>query len=984
MGVKKFCLSALLVLLSYSGYSQLAITQGPANGAFLARNPITNSCQTTLEGSVSDLSYTALDIRIFKAGKFYYSIRPKLKVAGSTANFSTTIILPAGLFTYKIQYKLTGPTTLIEEVDGVMVGDVYLVQGQSNAVAASYSAFDPYFHSTYVRSFGTSSANAANVAADKKWYQANGASVYNKGSVGQWAAVMGKHLVDSTGIPICLFNGAVGGTRITQHQRDSATPMNLNTIYGRVLYRIYHAGLQDKIRGILYFQGESDGSRAALHDSLFIKLHSDWKKDYASFERLYVIQVRKGCGAPSIELRNVQRLFEDKLPNCTSASANGLNAHDGCHYKFVDGYKKLGKQMAFLVLNDFYGAQLRNIKQPHIQSCHYSNSARTELTLTMREENDSIYSDPQFHKLFSVQGDYSVSVVDGKIENNRVVLSLNQSTCKPITLTYDGLARVQPWVKNSLGMGLISFSEIPVEHYKPPLEVQACQGEVTELAITETKDASYEWTNLATQRKYYRRNIFVKDSADQKYSLIVKYDSSLCFSSDTFIVWNKVDPVKLPQFGADQVLCEGGEISFSFDSTGFDNFQWESVSGAQSGFTYLAKDTGLLSLTSTSLKACEYSTETRLIPSDISVNLPKGIALCRGEDSLLSVAPDFRMYIWNGDTGSHQYFADTGWVWVEVQDTFGCVASDSAFISMFAPTKLVTDSYELCIGDEISISKPEGIVQWYHDGATLNDSFLVRQSRSMDITYLDTNNCKSSSSVQVTVHEDSTDLLGSDTSMCLNSQVTLKSFTNSGDFFFMGEEFNDASIEIDSPGTYYASLKNKNSCWVYDTIQVGIIAPPDLSDFHDTSLCHDRLYSVALKAGLTYRLNGFEITDTAILNREGYYLEEPGEHHLEVIDSNGCITVKKFTVQTYRCWRVGVKEIDEERFLVYPNPFSETLRIEFFNEGASEVSIYNLSGQRVYNRALIYGTNVLDLTNMPKGVYVLSIDGNSRQIIKVE
>ena len=74
---------------------------------------------------------------------------------------------------------------------------------------------------------------------------------------------------------------------------------------------------------------------------VFRKLYKDWRKDYKKVSRYYFVQVRAGCGSPTLEFLEVQRQFEFTLSNLKVISANGLNAHDGCHYGFNNGYKQL-------------------------------------------------------------------------------------------------------------------------------------------------------------------------------------------------------------------------------------------------------------------------------------------------------------------------------------------------------------------------------------------------------------------------------------------------------------------------------------------------------------------------------------------------------------------------------------------------------------------------------------------------------------------
>ena len=54
---------------------------------------------------------------------------------------------------------------------------------------------------------------------------------------------MARHLMETYQLPICMINGAVGGTIIESHQRNPANPTNSGTIYGRLLSRVQQAHL---------------------------------------------------------------------------------------------------------------------------------------------------------------------------------------------------------------------------------------------------------------------------------------------------------------------------------------------------------------------------------------------------------------------------------------------------------------------------------------------------------------------------------------------------------------------------------------------------------------------------------------------------------------------------------------------------------------------------------------------------------------------
>ena len=101
-------------------------------------------------------------------------------------------------------------------------------------------------------------------------------------------------------IPVLIINGAVGGTRVDQHQRDGNDPDNLNTIYGRLLWRVQQAELAEHVRGIFWHQGESDGDLAyAEYLARWTAMYEGWLLDYPNVEGIFVFQVRAGCGNPT-------------------------------------------------------------------------------------------------------------------------------------------------------------------------------------------------------------------------------------------------------------------------------------------------------------------------------------------------------------------------------------------------------------------------------------------------------------------------------------------------------------------------------------------------------------------------------------------------------------------------------------------------------------------------------------------------------------
>lgn len=105
----------------------------------------------------------------------------------------------------------------IAEADEVVAGDLYLINGQSNAYAMQWAGTSVSARRPFVRSFGTLTDSSSASEEDNNWYIAQGDQdqfvflserVEAIGFVGQWGLKMGQMLSDSLDIPIAIMNGA--------------------------------------------------------------------------------------------------------------------------------------------------------------------------------------------------------------------------------------------------------------------------------------------------------------------------------------------------------------------------------------------------------------------------------------------------------------------------------------------------------------------------------------------------------------------------------------------------------------------------------------------------------------------------------------------------------------------------------------------------------------------------------------------------------
>ncbi|SVE41170.1 uncharacterized protein METZ01_LOCUS494024, partial [marine metagenome] len=203
---------------------------------------------------------------------------------------------------------------------------------------------------------------------------------YTNGSIGQWGLQLANVIKETQGIPILLINGAVGGTTVAQHQRNDNYPEDLNTIYGRLLWRVHQAEVAQSIRAIFWHQGENDGTLPYnTYLEQWTDMYEDWLEDYPNLEGIYPFQVRAGCANPTWN-RNVHRELPELLPLVIgNMSTTGGEGHDGCHF-YHQAYIEWGDRMSRLVNRDLYGTAIPdNSEAPNPVSATWIGSTTLEI-----------------------------------------------------------------------------------------------------------------------------------------------------------------------------------------------------------------------------------------------------------------------------------------------------------------------------------------------------------------------------------------------------------------------------------------------------------------------------------------------------------------------------------------------------------------------------------------------------------------------------
>ncbi|MCY3018133.1 MAG: DUF2341 domain-containing protein, partial [Planctomycetota bacterium] len=372
----------------------------PEDNQFYARDD-KNEGTLFYNGSL-DQAADAVYLKVYADDKVFKTESQKL---AADKTYAFTVKLKPGLVRYKVEFgtKAGETETVLRTVNNPVCGDAYIIQGQSNAEATGPNngpAVDPPTpFNDWIRSYG----NSHNGSVKGGWGNAIRTRIWGKPDyglcqIGAWGMVLANNLVEKYRIPICIMNGAVGGTRIDQHQRNEANHNAPATIYGLLLTRIEGARLTHGIRGVLWHQGENNQGSASptgdydwkSYQQYFVDLAAAWKQDYPNIQHYYIWQIwPSGCNMGGTNagdmLLEVQRTLPALFSNMRIMSTLGIVSKSSgrglCHFD-LEGYAQLAQLMSPLVEQDSYGfVPAREMTVPNLRRAWFTSAAKNEIAL---------------------------------------------------------------------------------------------------------------------------------------------------------------------------------------------------------------------------------------------------------------------------------------------------------------------------------------------------------------------------------------------------------------------------------------------------------------------------------------------------------------------------------------------------------------------------------------------------------------------------
>lgn len=501
----------ILFLCYFPAFGQITFDQIPKDLQLYPRDA-TNQADVIISGTIGNPGFTKIGVQVFREGQLTSMTSQTLASATPNVPFRLVRSIKAerAEYQFKVFIYIGKDSALVADRKRIVCGDVFILHGQSNALALA--GLDQYYSFNYDDKYlrnCTYPYGSSNIPADMSWYAAK--TPY--GSVGGFGLTLQRLILEQYGIPTVLLNGAVGGTGIAALEaRNPNNHADLTTIYGQLLYRAQWAGVDRKVKAIIWKQGEDEaGNKPDGYDQKFKTLYNQFHEDYGD-ARLYVGQINiladKVDGAAW--LRDFQRRTKYLFPNVESIATVGATDYDGIHYGAL-GHQQLAGELFRQIARDLYGSKdTLQINSPDVKKVFY-NARKDSITIAFDDGMQMVWRDTAYYdyssgnklgnrflKDFFYLDRKAGLVAGGTATGNRVTLSLKQpSTAKflrylpayfsdALSPFYNG-----PYLRNSRGMRAFSFDSVSIADVIAPVTTLAAKP------LSE-KQIQLNWTVSAT------------------------------------------------------------------------------------------------------------------------------------------------------------------------------------------------------------------------------------------------------------------------------------------------------------------------------------------------------------------------------------------------------------------------------------------------------------------------------------------------------
>jgi len=409
----------------------------------------------------------------------------------------------------------------------------------------------------------------------------------------------------------------------------------------------------------------------------------------------------------------------------------------------------------------------------------------------------------------------------------------------------------------------VVINKLDLPKANPLVDTLICKGEELEWNISGSFSA-VKWRNASTDIIAEDVNTYraFYDSPDTLF--IEKINADQCSVIDTVAI--HLNPLPIVNLGADLQICDQNSTTIELPGE-WSSLQWESAKQgvlAENSATLEWKVTedDTIYVEAADLYGCiNYDTLSVSKLELPEFELGNDTTICQGSNILLNTATGFASVNWysksDGLIKEASRFLDyrvlkTDTIIAEVFGVNGCVDYDSISIIANEPFQYsLGEDVTFCAGDmvNLSVDNLSDSINWYLNDSLINDhnndiSFIADSSIAVSIETFDSLNCVAYDTINVKINPLPIVDLPSEIVACKDDLISISN-TESYDFMewesalngLLANDTSSLSIVANESDTIFLSIRDKNQCFISDTVLINVNELPEFTLGPDQMVC---------------------------------------------------------------------------------------------------------------------------------------------------
>ena len=401
-----------------------------------------------------------------------------------------------------------------------------------------------------------------------------------------------------------------------------------------------------------------------------------------------------------------------------------------------------------------------------------------------------------------------------------------------------------------------------------------CTGQNLSLnaqASSGTGPYKYNWspsTNLS-DANISTPTFTANSSVTQTYSVVATDDNNCQSNAASTMV--TVYDLPIVTAGANPSTICVGETS-QITAIGADSYIWDNPLTPTATNTVSPLTTKTYSVTGTDSHNCVNVANVIVnVNNPPIVNLGPDKTSCAGTQASFDAGAGMTDYHWNNGSTSQTISTGTAGTYSVTVTKNGCEASDDANLTLTPlPTVSLGVDKNIAAGSSVTFDAGSGFDSYAWSNGTTSQTISTGVAGTYIVT-VTRNGCSASDTVTLTLTALPVVNLGSDTTICDGSSITLDA-GNSADTYLWSNGQNTRSISVSSAGTYTVTA-TKSGFQATDAITINVTQLPIISLGADKSFCQQG----TIDAGVgydSYKWNTGSTSQIIYVNNSSLYTVE--------------------------------------------------------------------------------------------------------------